>query len=121
MEPLTPEEEIALLKRLLAGTQSNQLAWQQSESSAYVFHAEVGRFTYVIASTDTDDVAPYRLAIYDNTVSTPSKVHEVITSDWGRANNDLAALYVFVKKRHLGIENVAADIFSELDKFGLRG
>jgi hypothetical protein len=118
MEPLTTDEEVALLKRLLTGTTATKVKWTLANND-FSFFAQVGRFTYLIGSQDTDDVAPFELAIYDTANRPPSLVHRIVTSDFGIPNDHLSALYIVVKKKHLGIENVAADIFNELDRFGV--
>jgi hypothetical protein len=116
---MTPEQEESVIKRLLAGTQSRKLAWTEMMDHFSFITNELGRFRYVVSSQDSDDVAPFNLEIYDMENGPITITHKIVTSEFGRANDELAALYVLVKNTVLNFQNIANDIFEDLDKFGL--
>ncbi|WP_104525743.1 hypothetical protein [Blastococcus atacamensis] len=120
MDYLSTGQVITLLKRLVQLTEQGALDWESAQKSQYRFVATTGKFGFLIKSRDEDDFNPYILEIHAREGSDLpyKKLQEVSTADTDGWFGELEPLYSMVKRRVLNIDEIANDLFSELDHLG---
>ncbi|TDT78658.1 hypothetical protein DFO47_10651 [Arthrobacter sp. AG258] len=115
MNLLTPDQQMELLRKVLALTTSGKLEWGESDDPK-IYAADVGeKYLYNVMSRDGDDVAPFAFHIYDKTKGEDaSAVASVETVRYGSANELLEELYTAAKRDAINADALVEDIFSQL-------
>lgn len=120
MNILDREQQLSLLTRLRHLTESGALSWKAA--TPYQLRTDVGKFTYTLASQDGDDLPPYWFGIgqaeADPSVGFVQIIQSLIDDpnpDERIMNAGLRSLYNVVKRAAFGWEDMAREIFAELD------
>lgn len=115
MNLLTQDQQIELLRKVLALTTSGKLEWGETDESN-TYAADVGeKYLYNVLSRDGDDVAPFFFRVYDKTKPEDTRlITSVETVRYGTANELLEELYTAAKRDAIDADAIVEDIFSQL-------
>jgi hypothetical protein len=113
MDFLSDSQQQQLIKRLKELTVKGTLEWAEARDE-YSFITQTPRFMYVLASRDADDLHPYNLEIWSGDTKDPRLLQTITSVMHGGV--ELNDFYLLVKRRTLGIDTVAEDVFDDLDR-----
>lgn len=114
MEYLDEGQLSTLAVRLRDLTLSARLSWKPADNE-YRFTTRTSKFGYALRSRDEDDFHPYVLEIHQ-LGEQAGKLQEADSSEYRDLAEPLADMYTFIKRRALGIEQVARELFADLDQ-----
>lgn len=117
MNFLDDAQQQQLIQRLIVLTESKKISWE-STASPHTFRTNTGRFGYTITSRDDDDFAPFDLRIYDLSKSEATRaVVETVSTDLLEDERaSLEELYRLARGQVLGLDNLADELFRELNE-----
>lgn len=109
-----------MVNRLLTRTKNDDQKWD-SLPSGFEFGTSGKKFRYFVGSIDKDDLAPHALEVWKirddvedhQQSSTPLQV--IHTSEFDEINGPLQELYELVKRKALNIDEITAELLSDLD------
>ena len=111
------EEQIRdLVTRLTRVTITGQLQWAQNDNSDFSFVTSLPTSIITLTSRDRDDLAPHILAVFTHE---PKLLQEIDSSHLNAPlADDIADLYLLIKRKTLKLDAVARQILDDLDKLG---
>ncbi|KQS56663.1 hypothetical protein ASG36_16490 [Geodermatophilus sp. Leaf369] len=117
MQYLSNQQVEQLIGRLNRLTDEGALTWEANRDSEYRFASITEKFGFGLHSRDNDDFNPFILEIYLlNEDKSWKKLQEVDTDNTSGTFSGLEELYGKVKRRVLNIDEIAGQLFSDLDK-----
>lgn len=115
MNLLTPDQQMELLRKVLALTANGKLKWSESDDKT-TYVAEVGeKYLYNVLSKDGDDVAPFGFYVYDKSQPEEARpVAYVETVRYGTANELLEELFTAARRDAVNADEIVKDILTQL-------
>lgn len=119
MNYLSDRQLVDLAAKLLHLTREGNLDWKPSEGNDYRFKVRNRKYGYAISSRDQDDLHPYELEIWSFVEGDQGRLlQETLSPDVNGLGDIVGELYALVKRSVLGVDEVAQDLFDELDELG---
>lgn len=120
MDYFNDAEQVALVRRLRTLNDSGKLSWKVRGESTHDFITYLGDTAFVVRSVDKDDAFPFAVSVFRRNSDEKSKfslLQRVSTDDARTELNELIPdLYWDVKRGVLGVEEVVASVFADLDR-----